>query len=272
MISFAAICPHPTLLIPEIGSTKDQQKIKETMEAYKILANKIDQCGIDTIIVISPHGLVCADRMNIWSGGEFSGNFKDQGNKNLKFEFSSDDSLARKITEEAEKAGIKINSYQENFDLDYGTLVPLYFLTKHLPEDIKIVPINYSFLDRLQHYSFGQIINEVCSINDFRDKKIAIIASGDLSHRLLESSSGREFDNTLIDCLKTKDIESIIQIDENLVEDAGECGYHSILILLGALQGLNYEPKILSYEYPFGIGYIIVNFQFSTNTINQFNT
>ena len=59
-----------------------------------------------------------------------------------------------------------------------------------------------------------------------------------------------------------KDIKGILNLDLDFVEAAGECGLRSILILLGALDGLNWKPEILSYEAPFGVGYLVTNIKF----------
>ena len=75
------------------------------------------------------------------------------------------------------------------------------------------------------------------------------------------SSRGKEFDGKLIEFLKNKDIDGILNMDPDLVEEAGECGYRSIIILLGVLNGLNWQPEILSYEGPFGVGYLVANFK-----------
>ena len=49
-------------------------------------------------------------------------------------------------------------------------------------------------------------------------------------------------------------------MDKNLIEEAGECGYKSIIILLGALSLVpNFKFEILSYEGPFGVGYLVAN-------------
>lgn len=42
---------------------------------------------------------------------------------------------------------------------------------------------------------------------------------------------------------------------------AGECGLKSFTFILGILEaaGLNYQPQILSYEGPFGVGYLVAN-------------
>ena len=46
-------------------------------------------------------------------------------------------------------------------------------------------------------------------------------------------------------------------MDERLVSVAGECGLRSILILLGILSGNKIKPEVLSYEGPFGVGYLV---------------
>lgn len=37
---------------------------------------------------------------------------------------------------------------------------------------------------------------------------------------------------------------------EELVNNAGECGYRSLIIMLGALDGSEYDSRVLSYEGP----------------------
>ena len=51
-------------------------------------------------------------------------------------------------------------------------------------------------------------------------------------------------------------MEGILNIDSGLLEEAGECGYRSILICLGMLDGDTVVSEILSYEGPFGVGYL----------------
>jgi aromatic ring-opening dioxygenase LigB subunit len=37
-------------------------------------------------------------------------------------------------------------------------------------------------------------------------------------------------------------------MDPDLVAQAGECGYHSIVMMLGALDGYDVKAEVLSYE------------------------
>jgi MEMO1 family protein len=55
-------------------------------------------------------------------------------------------------------------------------------------------------------------------------------------------------------------MDELLRIDPELTAQAGECGLKSMLILAGILSGINLEPKILSYEAPFGVGYLVANF------------
>jgi len=45
--------------------------------------------------------------------------------------------------------------------------------------------------------------------------------------------------------------------------EAGECGLRSFCFLLGILEasGIDWQPEILAYEGPFGVGYLVANFK-----------
>lgn len=147
---------------------------------------------------------------------------------------------------------------------DWGFEVPLFFLNpKHYPYKIK--PILTDFESPQVHFQRGQEIIK----NLPKNKKIAWIASGDMSHRLKEDGpygfhpSGPQFDQDFIRLLKKKDIQAILNLNPRLIEEAGECGLRSFSMLLGALEAskAKWQPEILSYEGPFGVGYLVANFK-----------
>lgn len=98
--------------------------------------------------------------------------------------------------------------------------------------------------------------------------KVVVVASGDLSHCLNEDGpygfhpDGLEFDKALIEYLKKKDIENFLKLDDYFPQ-AGECGLRSFSFALGILEasGVDWQPEILSYEFPFGVGYLVANFK-----------
>jgi aromatic ring-opening dioxygenase LigB subunit len=261
MLTFAAITPHPPILIPSIGR-ENTKRIKKTAEAMEELEKKLIAAKPDTIIIISPHGALLPDAFSINLNPEYTSNLEEFGDFSTKVKFKTNTALAFRIKELTEDKNIPLTMTSDGF-LDHGAVVPLYFLAEKLPK-VSILPIGYSLLDFKTHFNFGDLLKEII-LNE--DKKIAVIASGDLSHRLTKdapagySPRGKEFDEKLTELITNKNTAGILKMDTDLVEKAGECGLRSILILLGLLERINYTPEILSYEGPFGVGYLVANFK-----------
>jgi len=145
---------------------------------------------------------------------------------------------------------------------DWGFEVPLHFLVKNHSFEIK--PILTDLESPKVHFERGKEF--IRSLP--RATRGAWIASGDMSHRLKEDGpygfhpSGPEFDQEFIRLLKAKDIQGILNLNPELIEGAGECGLRSFCMLLGALEAskIKWEPEILSYEGPFGVGYLVTQF------------
>ena len=145
---------------------------------------------------------------------------------------------------------------------DWGFEVPLYFLANNFQGKIDRVLTGSESPEF--YFNEGKRIYK----NLAEDKKYALIASGDLSHCLKEDGpyglnpQGEKFDKELIESLKKKDIENILKLD-NKYPEAGECGLRSICFLLGILEEskADWTPEILSYESPFGVGYLVANFK-----------
>jgi len=267
MLNFAAISPHPPLIIPTIGKPEDIKLVLETIKGMKKLADIFSESGVETLILISPHAPLQFDQFTVNKALSFSGNFQNFGDFKTEIILKNDHGLINEIEKNCKKQKIPIKSI-DLIELDHGSLVPLYFLSQGSP-NFKLVHLAFSFLDFKIHYNFGKTLKKAIDSYSLinTNKKIGIVASGDLSHRLLAnapggySPEGKKFDKKLIDLIEKKDIKGILNLDPDFIEAAGECGFRSILILLGALDGLNWEPEILSYEGPFGVGYLVVNFK-----------
>jgi aromatic ring-opening dioxygenase LigB subunit len=266
-IVFAALSPHPPIIIPEIGGS-DSKKCIKTIQALEKLGELLEKADPEIIIVISPHGLVYPDKMNICGMKNLIGNFSQFNHPEIKFNFQNDLDLAIKIDNQTNKENIETILYDNGspdkvYELDHGVMVPLYFLTKHI-SNVKILPISYSFLSRGDHFDFGEIIARVSG-----KKRVALIASGDLSHRLIPQAPagytpvGKKFDEKLLSLIKTNNNAEILELNEGFIEEAGECGYRSLLILLGAIHEQQIKPEILSYEGSFGVGYGVIDFKIS---------
>jgi aromatic ring-opening dioxygenase LigB subunit len=260
MLVFSAITPHSPLLIPSIGK-ENLSLLKKISDAYHKTEEELYASKPETIIIISPHGKIEQESFTMNLNPEFNINFEEFGDFSTKQKLAGDVGLAYKIRERMEtRAPLQLISEP---NLDYGSAVPLYLLTQHLPQ-IKIIPIYYSGLDLKAHFEFGELLKREIAVSKDR---VAVIASGDLSHCLTKTSpagyskKGKKFDQKLLELLAAQKSEEIVNLDSSLVHDAKECGLKSIVILLGILEGMKYTYNLLAYDAPFGVGYAVSNFK-----------
>ena len=264
------LMPHAPILIEEIGRG-EEKKSQKTVEAMKKIASDIEEQRPETIVIVTPHGNLFRDAISINLNEKLYGDFHQFGNKNLQFSSLNDLKLANKISSLAEDKDIKTytfskesaDKYNINHELDHGVLVPLYFIRKKYL-DFKLVHINYALFSGEKLYEFGKLIKKA---SELLERKILVIASGDLSHRLSKESysgyspKGEKFDRQLITFLKDNKFEEIVNFDNNLAEEAGECGLRSIQTILGVFEDLKVDTEVYSYEGPFGVGYGCVKFE-----------
>lgn len=253
---YACLVPHPPLIIPGIGAGHE---IPDTRRAYEQVGAELREFEPDTVIIISPHSVMYGDYIHIAPGEGASGDFSAFGADGIKFSVSYDQELAGLIGELSQKQGIPAGFLGEKQpELDHGVMVPLYFLK---PE--RIVRISLSGLSLTDHYRFGMCISEAARA---LSRKVAIVASGDMSHKLKTDGpygfapEGPEHDSFVCDCIRDGDFRSLISIDPKLCERAAECGFRGLVMLLGTLDGLKTTSRVLSYEGPYGVGYLTATF------------
>jgi aromatic ring-opening dioxygenase LigB subunit len=123
-----------------------------------------------------------------------------------------------------------------------------------------MVCLSISGLSYHDHFLLGRIAGKACA--DL-GRRAFFMASGDLSHRLIKGAPAgydpraQEFDRRIVDIAASGDFIALDGIPEDLVEIAGECGFRSIHALWGALKNGPLANSVLSYEGPFGVGYLV---------------
>ena len=268
-VVFCGIAPHPPIVLPEIGKG-ESSKVSMTFTAMEDLAGRAAESGAEVIVIISPHGSVFRDGVAI-NGSELLVGDLGMFNANLEFEYNNDLELTHSVASYAGSHGIVTveiddvlaDQFGVTTKLDHGVLVPMYFFDK-AAVDLPMVSISMSLLSFEELYVFGVALKEAVEASN---KKVAIIASSDMSHRLIPdapagySPQGKVFDQQIVELIRNKDFQGIINIDPELAKEAGECGLRSIIMMLGALEGRQVDTEILSYEGPFGVGYMVAVLQ-----------
>jgi len=266
-VLLGGIAPHPPLVIPEVGGG-EIAGVKNTVQALKEFSKRIAASGADTWVFISPHGLLFRDAISINAEEQLEGDFAGFGVPQVRLKAQNDKELVEAIASASEKNGLRTvllerrGFSQRDITLDHGVTVPLYYL-QEAGVVKRCVSVTYGLLSYNDLFRFGRFISSAAASIG---RNVAVIASGDLSHRLIKDAPagynprGKEFDEKLVNYLREYRVEDIMNMDDDLVMDAGECGLRSIIVLLGSLSDMTINPEVLSYEGPFGVGYLVALF------------
>lgn len=273
------LMPHPPIILPEVGRG-EEKKISKSTDSCDKIGKEIAGLKPETIVVITPHGTMFSDAIAISDEERMSGDLRQFGAGSAAMDIALDRELNMRINHACQQENIPaalinasiLKRFKSSFKLDHGAMIPLWFINKYYT-DYKLVHITYSTVGNMNLYKFGMEIEKAAKA---LDRKIVIIASGDLSHRLKEegpysySPYGERFDKEFIGHLEQGDLLSLFNMDHTMVEEAGQCGLNSVFILLGALEGNEFKGELLSYEGPFGVGYGVMRFESKEKEISGY--
>ncbi len=263
-----ALSPHPPLLIPEVGGEALEQ-VRQTRQSLEEVCRAVARSRPDRLVLITPHGPVHPQAIPLFMVDRLSGNLGRFGHPEVTLELEVDRELSAALLQAAEARGVRILPLDESLatsrrlvlELDHALMVPLYYL-RRAGVRVPAVVLSISWLPEEDHVRLGEALREVLRESPHR---VAVMASGDLSHRLLESGPygfdemGPVFDRRVLELLEKADAPGILGLPEELVERAGQCGVRPILTLLGSIEP-GVRGRVHSYEGPFGVGYAVVEF------------
>jgi AmmeMemoRadiSam system protein A len=271
MINYCCFSPHPPIVIPEVGGD-NLTKAQATVKGLQAMAAELVASAPEVVFLLTPHGNVFSDCISCLGEQELNGNLGAFGHQEINMHYTNDLELVSRLEQECAAEGIEFavidrslaKHHHLNAELDHGIMIPLYYLEQAGLKKVPIVAISIGFLPLVQLYKLGTVISRCART---LKRKAALVASGDMSHRLKDDGpysfnpAGPEYDHLVKDLLDKKDIKSLLSIPEHLRENAGECGYRSLVIMLGALDGFDFESRVFSYEGPFGVGYLTAGFK-----------
>jgi aromatic ring-opening dioxygenase LigB subunit len=214
----------------------------------------------DRVILLDPHlnrypsAYACVSMP-----GAIRGNFKAFGRSDLEIEFPSDNDFCSHLASSASDNQFSVEILEVD-ELDHGATVPLWFLgAAGYKGPVCILGFPWK-TPQQTHNGFGRFLNMACG----RYKgNTAIIASGDMSHRLQYGApSGYHpnaylFDKVFREYVEAGELAEASQIRVDLRDLAAEDASESMAIAAGAIGDKSPNAKVLSYEAPFGVGYLI---------------
>lgn len=258
----AYVVPHPPIIIPEVGGGKEKE-IEKTTTAYRQIMSQIVKLAPDTVIVLTPHSIMYEDYFHISPEAKAKGDLSKFGCASVQVNVNYDVEFVEKLEDVAYHDNIYAGTQGEREQkLDHGTIIPLYFLEK-AGLTCPIVRIGLSGLSPKEHYRLGQCISKVA---DSLKRKVVVIASGDLSHKLKKDGpygfvpQGPEFDSQLTIALAKGDFLSLLSFSPKMIQAVAECGLKSFQIMAGTLDKKAITHELLSYQDTFGVGYAVASF------------
>ncbi|MBM4262494.1 MAG: hypothetical protein FJ145_13825 [Deltaproteobacteria bacterium] len=156
--------------------------------------------------------------------------------------------------------------FSDELLLDHATFLPLHFLNPNM--SVPMVPVILNTLtppmpSAKRCFQFGEFLGQTLQRSD---KRVAMIATGGLSHWPGEAKHGKiniPFDKRFLDNLITKDHASLMSYGYDEINTEAGSGGHEIrtwIALAGAVQ--SWKAELVDYEpvYPWATGCGLVAF------------
>jgi aromatic ring-opening dioxygenase LigB subunit len=247
-LKLCCVTPHPPIMVPEVGGP-EVKKVAGSNDAMEKLAADVERIAPETIVIMSPHSQIYADAFTVKTAPMLSGSFAMFGAAHVRMDTTPDLELAQAVIEKAAVAGVPCEAIGgagrvslSAGELDHGIMV----------------------LDFRSHYIMGIAIRDaIASVG----RRAVFVASGDMSHRLTPgapagySPRAAEFDKQIVEITSSGDYARLFELDPELIEEAGECGLRSIITMAGTVDGYGRSSEVLSYEGPFGVGYMVARME-----------
>lgn len=266
----------PSMLLSEMpGPTAGCRQA--AIDAEREIGRRAVALGVDTFVVFDTHWLINAGyhiNNNAVHKGNYTSHEFPHFIQDLAYAFPGNPELGDLIAAEATAMGVKTRAHQvASLDLEYGTILPMRYMN---PEGkIRVVSIaGWSTFGSLEE---SRIIGEALAKAVARsNSKVAIIASGSLSHQIWENRLVEEGFNTISrEFNKQADLRALQlweagdwstflrMLPEYAKYCTGEGHMHDTAMLFGALGWDKYVGQaeiVCPYFESSGTGQVVVNF------------
>ena len=251
----AVLMPHAPVLVPGVGGERGRAAAN-SCRAMRAAAKCLLRQQPESVLLLSPHSPRQPDAFGLWADDWLHGSFAELGAPQVELNLPPDQPLAQALTAEMHARDLATWRIRQH-PLDHGALVPLWFLVEAGWDGPTLVlGLNQHTTEDLT--ALGEAI---AAAADQLSRRLALVASGDLSHRLLpEAPCGFNprahlFDETFMALIRAGSYRELENIAPDLRELAAEDAVDSTLIATAAVNWENTHHEVLNYEGPFGVGY-----------------
>lgn len=270
---FACIAPHGTEVIAELAGDV-LSRAAMTRQAMEELGRTLQVARPETVVVLTPHGVRVTGAVCVMTTERAQGTLESEDKQaRLEIDMAVDTTLAHLISDRAAHA-YKVPTATAIYGasggdgcftpLDWGAVVPLWFLGAGWPTQPRIVSITPSrTLTLRQLYDFGTAIAEVAAETG---RRVALVASADWGHA--HSADGpygfdpasAEYDAMVQEIIRADNLDRLLDSDLGFADRAKVDGLWQSVILAGALHHTPMRGELLSYEAPTYFGMLVARY------------
>jgi len=247
---------HAPIVVPEVAGNRARQ-CSETTRAMADLAARVVAHAPDVLVVVSPRAARHTTRWGICSQTPLQGNFGRFGAAQLGVTLPGAPDAAARLAPLARELRLTTRELVGD-ELDDGSLVPLYFLSKagfRGPTLLLAPPESGNRTEERMGTAIARAADEA-------GERWVVLASGDMSHRLIPGAPNgfhplaKEFDRTFKARIDAGDLRGACAIDRDLRTLAAEDVVEACTVAAAAVGYRSQGHHTYSYEGPFGVGYL----------------
>ncbi|GKY86718.1 3,4-dihydroxyphenylacetate 2,3-dioxygenase [Sinisalibacter aestuarii] len=278
-IVLAAKMTHvPTLQMSEQdGPIKGKRQA--AIDGHLEIARRAKALGADTVVICDTHWLVNAG-FHINANSRFEGLLTSsefpQFIRDMPYSHEGNPGLGDAIAEKATEMGVYTLSHRlDSLDLEYGTLVPMAFMSREHKMKVVSVAAFCTVHDHDESKVLGEAIRAAVEASD---SKVLLVASGSLSHKIwsnkeyapnngtftISSEFNRQVDLMVLEMWQRGDHATFLKmLGDYAVHCSGEGSMHDTAMLYGALGWDRYTGKcevVTEYFPSSGTGQVNVIF------------
>ncbi len=184
LVLAAKVSHVPSLMLSEAEGSPLKSAREAAVNALRELGRRARERDVSTFVVFDTHWLSNFGyhiNANAHHRGAFTSHEAPQMIRDLHYDLPGDPELAKAIAAEAAKGGLNVLAHQvESLGLEYGTIVPMHYM--NAGGNAKVVSVASPLFTSPEE---SRILGEATRRAIERSgERVAVIASGSLSHRL----------------------------------------------------------------------------------------
>jgi 3,4-dihydroxyphenylacetate 2,3-dioxygenase len=277
LVLAAKVSHVPSLMLSEVAGSPLGPARENAVRALRTLGRRAHDRRVSTFVVFDTHWLSNFGyhiNANPRHHGSFTSHEAPQMIQDLRYDLPGDTALAETIAEEAGNAGLNVIAHKvASLGLEYGTIVPMRYMN---PDGrAKVVSVATPLFTSLEE---SRVLGEATRRAIERSgERVALLASGSLSHRLwpnkklgpdawtsIASEFNRQVDLRVLELWQQRRYREFIDmLPDYATKCNGEGGMADTIMLFAALGWYDYHgaaEQLCEYFPSSGSGQVNVEF------------